>query len=120
MSYKTDFQSNNADLQTVLDIVTAMPEAGGASTTLTINHSGDYSAKVYHRPFDATTYTTTTVGYSDTTTLTLGDGWFVVIVANDALYMCAQTTKGTDSTIRYSGSTFSGTNCTVKHVYNVG
>lgn len=92
-------------------------ETGSKDTKLTIDHSGDYSLKVYHRPFNSTAYKQTTVGYGDSTTFTLSDGWFVVIVANTALYMCSQTETGKDSSIKYSSSNLTGTNCKVTYEY---
>lgn len=40
MSYKTEFASNNTDLQTILDKVNALPNAGGGATLISFNFSG--------------------------------------------------------------------------------
>ena len=47
MAYKTEFQLNNADLQTILDIINAMPDITSTSSTFVETNSGgnDYKSR---------------------------------------------------------------------------
>ena len=47
MSYKTEFQSNNADLQAILDAVNALPAGGIATCTVTVVNNSDDSITLY-------------------------------------------------------------------------
>lgn len=50
MSYKTELQSNNTDLQSILDTVNALPDAesGGSTVSVTVtNNSGDGNSILY-------------------------------------------------------------------------
>ena len=49
MSYKTEFQSNNTDLQTILDMVNTLPEGGGGTVmcAVTFVNNSDDSITLY-------------------------------------------------------------------------
>lgn len=48
MSYKTELQGNNTDLQTILDKVNALPDAGGGTLeTCTVSVTVDYASSIY-------------------------------------------------------------------------
>lgn len=46
MSYNTELQSNNADLQAILDAVNALPEAGGGESEDVTDETNEYTAKL--------------------------------------------------------------------------
>ena len=57
MSYNTEFQSNNTDLQSILDTINALPDAGSGGTvetcTVTITDQyGDYGGDFYLTVFE--------------------------------------------------------------------
>ena len=47
MSYKTEFQSNNTDLQAILDAVNNLPDGGGSTCTVTFVNNSDDSITLY-------------------------------------------------------------------------
>ena len=108
MSYKTEFQSNNADLQVILDAVNSIGESGNKTyntCSVTFAMSGGYVASYSYVQVTSSGAKAVTVTPSSKSSVTVNDalcGSVASFTASKAV--STGTTSGGCSRLIYSGS----------------
>lgn len=108
MSYKTEFQSNNADLQAILDAVNSMDESGNKTyntCSVTFVMSGGYIASYSYVQVTSSGAKAVTVTPSSKNTVTVSDALCGSVASFTASKAVASgTTSGGCTRLVYNGS----------------